>query len=371
MTVNLPLGVEWHYGDMIVFRKLKLGMRFTLLLALVFAIGIAISWATLSRAILRQTEQEVASRGMILIEMLSAVREYTATRTAPILSAGADTQPSFAPELVPAFAAREVFASFRGAGLEYAEFSYKEAGSNPRNPHDLADNFEAGLLDRFRSSPELAGLSGFETVEGQRIFYTARPLSVTGPECLRCHGTPEAAPERLIAEYGTVNGFGWEIGETIAAQIVYVPAEEVLSTAQSSFSIIMAYFVGIFAILVLAINFLLRRSVIAPVGNLAALARDMGEGKIRSVEELERRIEKLEHAAGRSDELAHLMTVFGETGREMLAREQELRQGVVDLVIVIDQADRARDVGAIIQNPRFQELREKAREMREQDETRM
>jgi HAMP domain-containing protein len=348
-----------------MLRRLKLSVRFTLLLAVVFVIGIIISWTVLSRAILRHTEQEVTSSGMILIEMLNAVRGYTATHTTPLLSAQSEGQSSFVPEAVPAFAARTVFANFRSA-VEYTEFSYKEAALNPRNPLDLADNFEAELLERFRSNPELTDISGFRTDEGERFFYAAHPLTVTGPECLRCHSTPEAAPERLVADYGATNGFGWEPGEIIAAQMIYVPAEEVLSTAQSSFSSIMAILVAIFAILVLVINFLLRRSVIAPVEQLAGLARELGERKIRTVEQLERRIEGLAGTVGRSGELANLMTVFGETAREMLAREQELSQGVVDLVVVIDQAQRARDVDAITQNPRFQELKEKAREMREE-----
>lgn len=351
-----------------MLRKLKLGVRFTVLLAVIFAIGIAISWVILSEAILRQAEQEIASRGTILIEMLNAVREYTTTRTFPLLSAEPDTSSSFAPEFIPAFVARAVFASF-SATVEYAEFSYKEAASNPRNPLDLADGFEAEILERFRRDPELSELSGFRTAEGQGVFYTARPLLVTEPECLRCHSTPDAAPERLVTEYGAVNGFGWEVGEIVAAQIVYVPAEEVLSTAQSSFSIIMASFVGISAVLVLIINFLLQRSVIAPVGQLATLAGDLGERKIRSMGDLEHRIGKLTKAIGRSDELAHLTTVFGEMAREMLAREQELRQQVVDLVIVIDQAQREQDVRAIIQDPRFQELREKIEKTREDANT--
>lgn len=48
-------------------------------------------------------------------------------------------------------------------------------------------------------------------------------MVVNDQRCLDCHTTPEMAPPKQLEQYGRDTGFGWKMGEIIAAQVVYVP----------------------------------------------------------------------------------------------------------------------------------------------------
>jgi hypothetical protein len=49
---------------------------------------------------------------------------------------------------------------------------------------------------------------------------------VVEKSCLRCHGSPEWAPEEVVATYGTKNGFGWKVGDINSILMVTVPAAD-------------------------------------------------------------------------------------------------------------------------------------------------
>jgi len=336
-----------------------------LLLLLAFAVGVATSWVALSQALQRQAERAVTARGAILTDMMNAVRDYTRDYVAPLLDEEPEAASSFPSEMIPAFSARTVFADFRSEA-DYADFTYKEAALAPRNPNDQADDFEESLLAQFRSDPTMTEISDFRNISGENVYYIARPLSVPDESCLSCHGTSDSAPQALIAEYGAENGFGWEVGEVVAAQMVYVPAEEVQAIAWESFSVVMVISASVFAALLLFISLFLRGRIIAPVTQLGGLAQKLGAQELHSEEELEQEIQALSSTAARSDELGQLTTVFSKMAREVYAREQQLKQQVKKLIIVIDEVQRARDVTEITQSAQFQELREQAKRIREE-----
>src|SRR5205823_3494481 len=102
---------------------------------------------------------------------------------------------------------------------------------NPTNSVDLADSEEAKIVSRFRNDPSLDTLSGYRDMHGQTMFFSARPLSIGSEACLVCHSDPAVAPASMVAQYGPEAGFGWGLGETVAAQMVYVPASDVFEDA--------------------------------------------------------------------------------------------------------------------------------------------
>ena len=55
--------------------RLNLGAKFTLLLALVFTAGMALSWVALSKALQTKAEHEVVSKGQILLKTMNSVRD--------------------------------------------------------------------------------------------------------------------------------------------------------------------------------------------------------------------------------------------------------------------------------------------------------
>lgn len=261
-----------------MLRNLKLVTQFNLLLILVFIGGILISGFALSSVLQQRAQDEVTAKALILIQTMNAVRDYTSAKINPLLASRLETQPEFLPETVPAYAAREVFENIRKRE-EYNNFFYKEATLNPTNLRDKADNFETAIVEQFRQEVGMKELSDFRQFPGGKVFYIARPLAITKQSCLRCHSTPEAAPKSQLVTYGKERGFGWKLNEIVATQIIYIPAEKVFENAQRALAMIMGILIGIFAVIVLSINFLLKKAVIQRIRKMSQVAQDVSLGK--------------------------------------------------------------------------------------------
>ena len=100
----------------------------------------------------------------------------------------------------------------------------------------------------------------------------ARPVTITDEACLLCHTEPSAAPAALIKSYGTANGFGWKLNETIGAQIVSVPMAVPLKVARDTYITFLIIMTVMFAIIFVILNLLLHYLVIAPVKRVSAIA---------------------------------------------------------------------------------------------------
>ena len=347
-----------------MLNRFQLGTKFTIILVAVLIGGIVVSGLMLFEVLTRRAENEVAERGEVLIGTMNSVRNYTSTQVNPLLAERLEIEEEFISQSVPAFSAREVFESLRGND-DFAQFLYKEATLNPTNPRDRADDFETDLVNRFRDDPDLEEITGFRDFMGQEVFYIARPLAIGSENCLRCHSDPELAPASLINTYGSEGGFGWELGEIVAAQMIYVPAEEVFNTARLSLTLVMIIFVVIFTIVILLINFLLRRNVISPVGNIAAVAEKVTAG---SITDAELKSERLHSIVDRGDELGQLSRIFEKMAHEVITREQKLREQVAQLRIEVDEAKRTSEVKRIVETEYFQDLQQRAKEMRKRSQ---
>lgn len=338
---------------------LSLGTKFTLALLAVFVLGVAISWVILWNVLEQQAERIIQSQSLVLIETMNAVRHYTSNQVNPLLADEMDIAPEFIAQTVPAYSAREVFEQFRERE-SYQDFFYKEATLNPTNPRDRADTFEEAVVQRFRSE-SLSQLSGFREVDGQTLFYTARPLSVSSESCLACHDTSTTAPPSLITTYGTEGGFGWQLGEVIAAQMIYVPADEVFASAHTSFTAVMIAFVGLFGALLFTIHLLLRRAVIRPVTQMGTLAQQFGAGAL-TMSAIDAR--PLEHIARRGDELGQAAAVFQQMMHDVITREEALKQQVRQLTIQVNEKQQQKHVEEITETDYFQNLQSRVGELR-------
>ena len=310
-----------------MFRKLRLGTQFTLLLTLIFLGGIILSGLILSEAMQRKAEDEIATKAEILTQTMNAVRIYTSDHIAPLLQDQLKTAPTFIREVVPAFSAREVFENFRHQP-EYQNFFYKEATLNPTNLKDKADEFEAELVEQFRKQPDLAKLSGYRNLAGANQFFMARPLTVKTASCLQCHSRPSIAPPSQIATFGSEDGFGWQLNEIVAAQTVYVPSDEVFAKGHQYLALTMGIFVSVFALVVLLINGLLKRRVIRPINQLTAIARSVKTGSVTADQVSEFESPQITRVAQRSDEPGQLARAFQHMAHEVVLREQNLSQAV-------------------------------------------
>ena len=255
---------------------MKIGTKVNIILIMLFIGGALISGIALSNVLQTKAENEVSSKAQILMQMATSVREYTNQRVQPLLEPKLDTEEQFVAEAVPQFATREVFEYFR-KNKEYGNFLYKDSALNPTNFRDKADDFEAEIIKKFRQQPSLPSTSGFRTLFGENLFYYARPFAITKESCLRCHNTPEEAPKSQLTTYGN-NGFGWKLNQIVATQIVYVPAQSILSNAHHSWVLIMGILAIIFTITLVVMNQLLKKTVLQRIKRIATVAEQVSVG---------------------------------------------------------------------------------------------
>lgn len=343
-----------------MLNNLKLAPKFTLLLSLVFIGAIFISGGILAKATEHKAESDVVSQGQILITMVNSVRNYTDTQVNPLVALKQETSPKFIPQAIPSYAAREVFELIR-QDKKYKDFLYKDAVINPTNIRDQADNFEIKIVDRFRKEPQLKEVSGFRNLFGKQVFYSTYPIIITNSSCLRCHSTPAAAPKSQIATYGSENGFGWELNKVLGVQTLYIPSEEVFSRSRQYLGLAMAIFIGIFAVVILLINFLLKQAVIQPIRPMARLAQKISNENFDQTTEAD--IESLEKAAKNSDELGQLARLFQQMVHTVSVREQTFAQQLQQLRAKSEQV-KTKTQSANTEIAYFKALQQKAQTIR-------
>jgi signal transduction histidine kinase/DNA-binding response OmpR family regulator len=310
-----------------VLGRLKLGSQFIFLLTLVFLAGILLSGVTLWNTLQHAAEEEITTRASILMETIDSARNYTNHHVNPLLKNKLDTESTFLPEAIPAFAAREIFERFRDLP-DYHGFFYKEAAPNPSNIRDKADRFETALVEQFRRQPDLSELSGYRKTAGSTLFYIARPLAVKEATCLQCHGKPADAPKGQIAIYGDRTGFGWKLDEVVATQTIYVPADEVFAHGRRNMASMMSIFTAVFAVAVLSINRLLKQRVIQPLRRLTAIAHQVSTSPITAAQVGAYDAPEIVKVAQRGDEPGQLARTFQDMAHEVSTRELNLSQAV-------------------------------------------
>ena len=262
------------------FQNTKISTKFNLLVILMFIIGIFFSGLAFWRALEYRAEAEVVSKALVLMETVNGVRNYTQDRVNPLLKERIKTQTKFTPEAIPTFAAREVFEYFR-KNPDYARYLYKDAAPNPTNLRDRADEFETELVEEFREQGSLEKSGWREFYEGE-VFYVARPFTLKKQSCLECHSTPNKAPQSLLTTYGTENGFGWELNQIVAAQMIYVPADEIFKSVRRSFVTTLGILAATFMVIIFSLNFLLKRFVIIRIQKIARTAQAISRGDLEA-----------------------------------------------------------------------------------------
>jgi len=262
-----------------LLRDAKISTKFNLLLVSVLIFGTVLSGIALATILQQRAQTEVATQATILMQTMNSVRDYTQERVNPLLAKRLETESSFTPEAIPNFSVREVFEKFRSTP-QFDQFFYKDASLNPTNRRDLADDFEATLLQRFQNDANLKELSGFHTAFEGKVFYIARPLTITNQNCLQCHSDPKLAPKSQIATYGDKNGFGWKLNQIVAAQIVLVPADAVLAQMYRSLLLMLGVLFGILSLMFLFINFLLKKVIIQRIRRIAKTANAISTGDL-------------------------------------------------------------------------------------------
>ncbi len=251
-----------------------LRLKFNLVLLLVFVLGLAVSGYVSYQLLHKNAREEVLRTAGVMMEAALAMRTYTVAQVRPRLRA---QDQEFFPQSVPAYAATEIMGQLH---QKYPDYGYKEAALNPTNPRDRAVGWESDIITDFRNNQERSEFSGIRSTPSGLSMYLARPLQIKDPACLACHTTAEMAPASMIKLYGSGNGFGWKLNETIGAQIVSVPMSLPIEKANSTFIVFMASLAGVFAVLFIILNMMLSVLIVRPIRMMSTAADKISVGEM-------------------------------------------------------------------------------------------
>ncbi|MBN2581735.1 MAG: PAS domain-containing protein [Planctomycetes bacterium] len=177
----------------------------------------------------QHVDELIGEQTALALEFDLAIRQYVADEVRPRVEkmAGGDT---FEPETMStSFVARSVFEKVR---KQFPDYIIKFSSANPRNPENRAEADELQILDYFTQHPKAESWSGEITIMGKPHLarFAARRVE---PGCLRCHGDPQDAPASLLARYGAEAGFGQQVGDVMAMDMVAIPRQRVQETINS------------------------------------------------------------------------------------------------------------------------------------------
>jgi HAMP domain-containing protein len=247
--------------------------KFNVVILMAFAIGFLIAAVVLNRVFVANARAQVLENARIMMTSANVTRQYTSQDLVPLLPQERDGK--FVPETVPAYAAQK---HFKDVQTTFAGYSYREPALNPTNLADRAQDWEADIIGAFRNEPARHELVIERDTPIGPTLNLARPI-VSQQGCLTCHSHPSAAPAALTRTYGTVNGFGWKLNDTIGAQVVSVPMAIALELANKAYVTVLGILLAVFAIVILILNLLLHSLVIVPVKRVSAMADAVSLGE--------------------------------------------------------------------------------------------
>ncbi len=276
--------------------------KFNLLMLVVALVGAGLFVLAAEPLVNAVAREEVLQSSRIMMESAAGARKYTSEQIAPILKPAIGQH--FYPQSVSAYAAKR---NFDVIHAKYPDYMYREAALNPTNPQDRATDWEADIINDFRSHPDKEEVSLIRSTATGTMLELARPL-VNKPACMECHNTAATAPASMIALYGDQNGFGWKPGEIIGAQIVSVPMAASAVRASHIRSLFLIPFIAFLALLFISVNILLSFVVVRPIERIAKTAEAISLGEINTPE----------YHYGGSDQIGRLSASFNRMHRSLV-----------------------------------------------------
>jgi HAMP domain-containing protein len=258
---------------------MKIRWKIDLAISGAFLIGLGLAGLGAYTILSRNALEDSLQNARIMIEGASAIRSYTAESIRPLLEQQMKVQ--FLPHSIPSFAAQT---NFKMLQKKMPDYTYREPTLNPTNLNDRAADWEADIINDFRSDTSKTDSIVTRDTSAGRFLTLARPLKVGSQACLSCHGAPENAPPTMIALYGSQNGFGWKQGEIVGAQVVSTPLAVPLARAYRALLWFMLTLAGTFVITVIFVDFLLRALVTKPVAEISEMANEVSMGQLDAQE---------------------------------------------------------------------------------------
>ncbi len=265
--------------------------------------------------------EEAEAKALILLDRSMSIHDYFNQQLKPQLFPIID---KYMPEgyfdpvwMSSTHANRVIYAYFKKRSE--TGYYYKEAAVNARSPENEADDFERQFIAELNQNPELQKRSGVRVWDGEPYFFVLRRGERLEDACLRCHNSPELAPEGLVAVYGPERSFGRSAGEVISAVSVRIPLAAAYGHADRvafrSSALLLLLLAALFA-LHFVVN---RRYLLLPLGRMRDKARLITEDARHLGEEV---------PVPESSELGELAEAFNGMSRELRQHRDHLEEVV-------------------------------------------
>jgi HAMP domain-containing protein len=280
--------------------------RFTLLVC--YVLSLLISFIVITGWTRQEVYAAADQKLTLLVDMVKALRTYVAEDVRPVLLA---KNVFHSPAVSSTVATKLVAEHFLAVQPDYY---IKVFSDNPLNPENLPQPVEKQLLERFRKDRKLENLVEEGRIQGKTFLVSSKP-SLSKAECLKCHGTFEAAPSEIQQQYGNKTGFGYKEDEVVGASVVGVPLGSVNQLVVTRSLMAAAVLTLFFSVIFAVINQLVQRLVLRPVVNITQVALDVSSGN------LEREI-----TTNKRDEIGELANAFELMRRSLLTVTNRLRK---------------------------------------------
>lgn len=225
--------------------------RFMTILVVLYVLSLPIISAASYLILRHYSVQSAYERGQLYLTIIESVRHYVEKELRPTLYKelpGRFVLEGMSRSYVSGRVAREVNNSYEG-------FRYKTAQLiNPRNPDNLADPFEAGIIQRLSKNPDAPEWRGNTKTSAGDFCVIARRGKPYSAPCLKCHGAPANAPDELVRRYGPEAGFNMPKDSVVSAAFVYIPISTHLAVAKQEVLAFIGLYTVFFGIMFIYIN---------------------------------------------------------------------------------------------------------------------
>ncbi len=227
----------------------------------------------------QQALQEAESKSRILLDRNLATHTYFTHRLKPELFDWSEEfrDPEyFAPVWMSStYAVRKMHSYFKE--LNQSDHYYKECAVNARSPENEADGYEQKFLEKLNKNEDLTARSGIRNTDGRPYFYVLRRGETMEESCLRCHSTPEEAPDEMVAEYGPKRSFDRDADEVVSAVSIRIPLQSAFANANRISLYISGVMVFILAVFFSVILWFTRRFLFSPIDRIREKSRQFTE----------------------------------------------------------------------------------------------
>ncbi|MBK7417034.1 MAG: DUF3365 domain-containing protein [Dechloromonas sp.] len=188
---------------------------------------------------------------------------------------------------------------------------FNNVSDRPRNPGNLADAEEMAAINWFRQNPKsVERVERVEKTAGNGYLLYTAPIWLE-QVCLKCHGERESAPASIRDNYDAA--YGYQLGELRGVASVKIPTAKFDQRFREIWGTQVVKSLFGYAMLLLAVGYLLEKLVTQRIARLQAGAERIAEGDYATRLTIDN-----------EDEICQLAVAFNQMAEGVQSREQAL-----------------------------------------------